>query len=134
MKNIKQNKGFTTADIVVAVIIITIFVAIIANVFYNYYLTSSAKNRNAIATNLIIDILETAKSMKYEDISQESIEAQIENQSIPKEYTVTAELSKYNEIEGNYAKEDLIKILKVKVEYRLADKTEKIEISTLLTK
>lgn len=134
----KNNKGFTTADVAIAIIIITIFVGIITTVFYNFYLTSTSKNRNAIATNCIIDVIEQAKSMKYEEVNQDNINLLVEDLlskgSIPNGYTVTAEVQKYNETEGNTDKQDLIKILKVKVEYMLSNKTEKIEISTLLTK
>lgn len=134
INNIKKNKGFTTADIAIGIIIIVIFIGIITTLFYNFYLTTSAKNRNAIALNYVIDIIEEAKIMKYDEVAQESIETLITNLDIPKSYTITAELQKYNETEGNLEKLDLIKILKVNVEYSIGNKNEKIEISTLLTK
>lgn len=135
---IKQNKGFTAQDIVISIIIIVIFVSIITTLFYNFYLSTSAKNRNAIALNCIIDLIEEAKMLKYDQLDQTKIEELLGtlklNKTIPNGYEVTVELQKYNELEGNTDKKDLIKILKVKVQYLVGQKTEKIEISTLITK
>jgi len=36
--SIKKNRGFTTADIVVAIVVMMIFVGMIATLFYNFYL------------------------------------------------------------------------------------------------
>lgn len=135
---IKKDKGFTTADIVTSVIIIMIFIGTITTLFYNFYLSNTAKSRNAMATNCLIDVIEEIKSMKYEDINQDNINLLIQkfqtDKTIPNGYTVTVEVQKYNETEGNTDKKDLIKVLKTKVEYIVGQKTEKIEISTLLTK
>lgn len=140
---VKENKGFTTADIVISIIVIMIFVGMITTLFYNFYLTTSAKNRNSIATNYIIDVIEEIKSMNYEDVQPDTnethtINAVIQNlevtNNIPKQYKITAEVQKYNELEGNTNKKDLVKMLTVRVEYTVGKKTEKIEISTLLTR
>lgn len=49
-------------------------------------------------------------------------------------YAVTATLKRYDEIEGNQDKKDLIKILTVKVEYTVNNKSEKNEITRLIIK
>lgn len=135
---IKQNKGFTSQDVVISIIIIVIFVSIITTLFYNFYISTSAKNRNAIALNCIIDVIEQAKMLNYDELDQtkigELLETLTSNKTIPNGYEVNVELQKYNELEGNTDKKDLIKILKVKVQYLVGQKTEKIEISTLITK
>ncbi len=55
-------------------------------------------------------------------------------ETIPKGYTIKTELQKYNEIAGNENKKDLIKILKVKVEYTVGNKQENLEITRLITR
>ncbi len=143
MRNLKKNTGFTTADIVVAIIVMMIFVGLITTLFYNFYLTTTARNRNAMATNYIVDVIEEIKAMNYDDISgdtennnsiNELIQQLEVNKKIPKEYTITGKVQKYNEIEGNTDKKDFVKILTVAVEYNVGKKAEKIEISTLITK
>lgn len=135
---INQNKGFTSQDVVISIIIIVIFVSIITTLFYNFYISTSAKNRNAIALNCIIDVIEQTKMLNYDELDQPKIEELLNtlklDRTIPNGYEVSVELQKYNELEGNTDKKDLIKILKVKVQYLVGQKTEKIEISTLITK
>lgn len=137
-KKYKDNKGFTTTDIIVAIIIIILFVSIITNAYYNYYLSSQAKTRKTMATNIIIDVIENVEMMLYDDISTNSINELVENLkqngTIPNSYTVTTSLEKYNEIAGNEDKKDLIKILKVNVEYTISKKQENLEITRLITR
>lgn len=136
INKINSNKGFTTADIAVTIVIIILFIGMITTIFYNYYLSVSAKNRNAIATSCVIGIIEEIKTMNYEEIDQitieQTIEKMIQDGTIPSGYNPTAEITKYNETEANTDKKDKIKILKVTIEYSLSNKTEKIEISTLI--
>lgn len=49
-------------------------------------------------------------------------------------YSVTATLKRYDEIEGNEDKKDIIKILTVKVEYIVNNKPEKNEVTRLIIK
>ncbi len=141
--SIKKNRGFTTADIVVAIVVMMIFVGMIATLFYNFYLSTTAKNRNAMATNYIVDVIEEIKAMNYDEVQKDTQDSNSINnliqqleatKQIPKEYIITGEIQKYNETEGNTDKKDLVKILTIRVEYSLGKKTEKIEISTLLIK
>lgn len=143
MQNIKRNKGFTTADIVVSIVVLMIFVGMITTLFYNFYLSTTAKNRNAMATNYIVDVIEEIKAMNYDEVQKDTQDSNSINnliqqleatKQIPKEYIITGEIQKYNETEGNTDKKDLVKILTVRVEYMVGKKTEKIEMTTLVTK
>ena len=134
----KNNRGFTTADIVVGIIIIILFISIITTSFYNYYLSIQSKNRKTLATNSIIDVIENVEIMNYDDITIDSVNNLI-NQltlegNIPNGYKVTAILQKYNETEGNENKQDIIKILTVRAEYTVNSKQENIEIKRLILK
>lgn len=141
MKNKKicmDNKGFTATDIIISVIIIVLFVSIITSSFYNYYISTQAKNRKTMATNTIIDVIENVEMMNYDEVTLDSVNDLIEkltsDGTIPSGYAVSASLQNYNEIAGNEGKKDLIKILKVKVEYDISDKQENFEITRLITK
>lgn len=134
-----SNKGFTTAEIIISIIIIILFTSVIVSAYYNYYISVQSKNRKTIATNIIIDIIENVEIMKYDDVNQDSINILIEelknNGTIFKTgYTVTATLQKYNEIEGNQDKQDLIKILNVKVEYLINNIRQTNEVTRLIIK
>ncbi len=68
-----SNKGFTTAEIIISIIIIIIFTSIITSAFYNYYISIQSKNRKTIATNIVIDIIENVEMMKYEEVTQDKV-------------------------------------------------------------
>lgn len=137
-KKLKKEEGFTTADIAVSVILLVMFVSVIASAFYNYYLTINAKNRNAIATNVIIDVIEFVKIKEYEEVANENtikwIQELYANKTIPNQYKVTMQVQKYNEMVGKQGKQDIIKKLTVQVEYPVGQQTKKIDTSTLIIK
>lgn len=68
-----NNRGFTTVEIIISIIIIIIFTSIITSAFYNYYVSIQSKNRKTIATNIIIDIIENVEMMKYENVNQDTV-------------------------------------------------------------
>lgn len=135
--NIKKiyanNKGFTTSDIIISIIIIIAFVSIITSGFYNYYTSIQGKNRRTIATNAIIDVIENIEMMNYEDITVSLVDNHIKeltyDGTIPEAYTIDVTIENYNEIPGNENKKDLIKILNVKISYNVR---ENIEITRLI--
>lgn len=135
-KHIDQ-RGVTQADIIISVIIIVLFVSVITTGFYNYYKSIQSKNRVAVATNIVIDVIENIEMMEYDQINNNSIITLLEKLktegTIIDPYIVTASIQNYNEIEGNSEKKDLIKILKVKVEFN-DDHKQDFEITRLITK
>lgn len=135
---LKDNKGFTMADITISVTIILIFVSIIVTAYYNYYLSITSKNRNTIATNCIIDVIENIEMMQYEDINEENVNKKVQElykkKIIPNQYEISVVVEQYNTTEGNESKKDLIKTIKVTVQYEIGKKIQKLEISTLITK
>lgn len=134
---LKSNKGFTGTDIVISLIVLVMFTGVLVTTFYNYYLSISAKNRNAIATNCIIDVIENIQMVPYENIDEqkvnEIIQALYNNNTIQDQYTVTAKLEKYNEMPGNEQKYDVIKKITVNVKYNVGNNERQIEISNLIT-
>lgn len=132
-----NEKGVTSVEIIISVIIIVLFVSVITTAFYNYYKSTQSKNRVTMATNVIIDVIENVEMLPYDEVSTETVNNVIENLkadgTIQEQYTVNATIQKYNETEGNTEKKDLIKILRVKVTYT-ENKEENIEITRLITK
>jgi type II secretory pathway pseudopilin PulG len=134
----KLNRGFTTIDIIISIAIIMIFTSIITALFYNFYITTTARSRNAMATNYIISVIEKVKTMDYDEVNTSRVNTLISdwtnNKTISSGYTITSEVTPYNSTAGNEDKENIIKILKVTVKYKIGANQEKIEISTLITK
>ena len=133
----RSEKGFTTADIIVSLMVIVIFVGIIASGFYNYYIASTGVSRNSAALSYTIDVIETVEEMNYADVTEQSVNEKIQqlysSNTIQEGYEVTATVQKYNETPGNTEKSDFIKTLTVTVRYEVGKKTEQIQISRLIT-
>ncbi len=53
-----NERGFTTVDISIAMIVVAMFVTIMGSVFYNVYLSSTEAKRTATALNYGVDIFE----------------------------------------------------------------------------
>ena len=133
-KKFINNKGITTGDIVISVIIIIIFVTIITNSFYNYYISVESKKRKTIAVNTVIDIIEGVEAMKYSEVNDTSVKALVDNIVKDKAYVVTTTVQNYKDMPNNSEKQDVIKILNVKIEYLVNKKEEVFEVKRLITK
>ena len=152
--NFRQNKGITGADLSIAVVAIIIFVSIITTLFYNVYMMNQKTARNVQATELISSIFEKIETLSYEEttIAEQSTLLQklqelnitiTSNDSTTQNlvgkkggYIITLNIKKYNELEENTDKnlEDIIKIINVKIEYKIGENIENVEMSTLKIK
>ena len=159
---LKQEKGFTGVDLTIAVIILMLFVALITTLFYNVYLSSSSTKRSATANSYIIDVFEQIDRMTYEEVLQDNIvnastdtfiqtlqaklieNSKIDNVLVKRGMTQDGNLSKpfqlevsvtnYNQTEGNTDKKDLVKMISVRMKYKVGKKIETIESKRLKTK
>lgn len=78
MKNkIKNHKGFTTIDIVIGVIILTIFVPVISTLIYNIGMSTTETKRSAKAVNYATQYIEYAK-METSPINTEDLKSKID--------------------------------------------------------
>ena len=66
----KSQKGFTTVDVIIAVIIFAIFVPLI---IYNIGISSKSIERTAKAVNYATQYLENAKIIGYENITESNL-------------------------------------------------------------
>ena len=139
----KNEKGFTGIDIVVSVIIITIFIALIANLIANINLKSTGIERKSEATSYAVQEIEKIKAqgykMDYEDKGVSNIDV-LEEQDI----NINGKFSGYHKktiikdyvlIQNDSTKEaNLVKEITVQISYLLANKEQKVEISTVVVK
>lgn len=148
-KFLKNNKGLTGADAILAIALIILFSGIIATISYNIYITSNSLKRSSQAIEYITSIFENAKKMDYEDVIKEKLVQEFnedycdkacayysegEDKKDDKPYKVKISVEKYNEQEENKDKKDLIKEIKVTVKYKLGTKEQTIEMKTVKTK
>lgn len=148
--NFKNSDGFAASDAIMAIIIITIFTAIIATLTYNIYLSNTSLKRMSKANNYIVDIFEYIDKTYYEEVNQENVKKYFNekyyydsDKVTPKEnaeveavgkddeesntpYRVIVNVQNYNEMEGNNNKLDLVKEITTTVKYKLGNKEQEI--------
>ena len=143
----KSEKGFTGIDITIALIIVLLFMSLISVLLFNITKSSKSIERESEATYIATAIIESFKSKNYEDIkltSEVNITNYLDsnnNQIIPVKTSGTVDLNDNrilieqgytaNVIVVNYPEdEDLVKIITVRVQYKLAAETKTVELNT----
>lgn len=135
----KSQNGFTGIDITVAVIIITLFMSIIATVFFNLNLTATSLERKTEATYIAIDVLEKIKALDYDEIVQDiQLIKDIKQNSEKEGYSIDVKIENYTnqtniDVNDNEI-DDLVKTIIVKVEYKVGKNTENVELKTTVTR
>lgn len=131
--NLKQNKGVTLADAIIAITIFMIFTGLIITISYNIYLQSNFVKRNSSATNYIVDLFEYAQVLEFKDVTTEKLEEYI-NQ---KEGISTLDNSSKGykmKIFVKENKEGYIKQIDATVSYKIGKKEKSVTMSTLINK
>lgn len=130
--DLKQNKGITLADTIIAITIFMIFTALVITISYNIYLQSNFIKRNSTATNYIVDLFEYAQSLNFDDVKIKNLEEYVESKSYKGyEMQISIETPKINDEE---IKEGYIKQIEVTVTYKLGNKENSVSMSTLINK
>lgn len=151
---IKQERGFTGVDILIAVLIIALFTGLISSISYNIYLSNSSIKRMSKARDYIVDMFEHIDKTYYDDITKEKlvkyfndkyyykddgstpksdaeVKMQEEQEEITTPFKAEINIVKFNEIEGNEDKLDLVQEITMKVTYTLGNKEQKIEMKKI---
>lgn len=149
---LKEQKGFAASDALIAVLIIALFSGLIAAISYNIYLSNASLKRMSKANSYIVDMFEYIDKTYYDDVTQENLASYFNNKyyyeqdgTTPKSnsevklktsaeenvntpFKAEVTIVKYNEIEGNTYKFDLVKEITMKVSYKLGNKDQVIEM------
>lgn len=134
--NFKSEKGLTGIDITVAVIVLTLFVAIITSLFYSINLTSLAIERKKEATSIAIKIIEELKVTDF-NLLEEQEKAEYYKDAEGKETPYYKEIiiTDYADMEGNTDKvKGLVKKVTVKMSFKVGKNTEAVEFSIIRKK
>lgn len=147
--NLKSEKGFTGIDITVALIIMTLFISIITVVLYNMTKESKEMERNSEATYIATDIIEKFKALNYDNVNitnnaenenyvsieqyNDANQNKIDGITIPDGYIVSIKVEQYRP-EGETLNIDLVKTVKVKVEYKVGKEVKNVKLKTTLTR
>ena len=130
IKKIKTNKGVSLVDVGIAIILITMFAAIIGNMFYIIYLNVAKIRLDAITINYAVKILEDTDKFSYEEVDNEFITKN--GYDLPKNIKAIINVEKYSD--KNPDKEDIIKIITLTINYTLENDTQEFTFKKLKIK
>lgn len=140
---IKEEKGFTGIDIAISLIVITIFIAMIANLIANINLTAQDTNRKTIATSYAVQEIEKIKAQGYLDSYDSKGRAK---EDILKEEDIYngSEFTGYNKkilirdyvlvVNDTTKKSNVVKEITVNISYKVGNKEKNVKISTYVAK
>ena len=128
MKNIKSNRGVSITDVVIALIILTIFTGVIGNLIYQIAYNNAALRVNAIAADYAVKEAEYIDKIAYEDVqtSNEKI-TQINGENVLDAFIIKLDVEDYKA--NDETKQDIIKKVTITVNYNILkdEKSYKIE-------
>ena len=144
--NLSSEKGITIIDIILSVILISIFITIITVISGNIEKSNSNIQRDNEALYYAIDTIETVKGIDFTILPKLGTQ---KIQNIPKlsdgyiidedgentPYYRTVTVQDYTETEEGKGKEpEILKKITVEIQYRQDNKDRKITLSTIKTK
>ena len=143
MKIFKNEEGITGVDITIAIILITIFVSIIATLFYNIQKTSTELERETIATSYAVEIIEEIKALGFEQLPNVDEGNQIsgyedkyiEDNGEDTPYYQTVRVEDYSQISNDEEVEpEMLKKVTVTVSYKVNNTNKEITLSTMISR
>ncbi len=127
--NWKNEKGITTIDVTVSIILITLFVALIAVLIYNVNQNSDSIERRAEATNYVINAIEEIKTTNFDNL--QNSEQNIGDTGYYEKITVIDYVDLKKE---DFIMSGLVKKVTVEVSYKDGNTTQTVDLSTIRTK
>jgi len=139
---VKNQKGFTSAVVIVAIAIIALFVGLVATISYNVYLASVSSSRISRANYYIVTIFERIERTPFEGVDENEIVAFFNttyaptaraNSSEHSAYRVTISVEYYEPPPGNPnpSIEGLIKEITMTVQYNVGGREQTIEMTRI---
>lgn len=140
---VKNEKGLTGVDITISIVVMTIFMAMIANLIVNIKLNTQDIKRKSTATSYAVQEIEKIKAQGYIN-DYDSIGINSEETLKDEDIYNNSEFSGYHKkvtikdyvlvINNNTKTKDIVKEITVEISYKLGSKDKKIVISTYVSK
>ena len=134
LKKCKQNKAVMGVDIVVSIVVLSLFAGIIAGMFAELFIQNVPIRMDAIAVNYAVTILEDTDRLSYAEVTTENMMKNVEEGRyyMADNYTANIEVTNYSDMDSS--KEDIIKIVKVTISYTLRNQEYSYTVQKLKIK
>lgn len=142
--HIKEEKGIAGTDIAISIIIITIFIALIANLIVNINVNSKEIERKTMATSYAIQEIEKVKNQGIISYIGKGIEEEyiVEEDIVEEDIVEGEEFTGYHKtiivrdyilIKNDTKKQkDILKEVTVEISYKVGNNEKNITLSTYI--
>lgn len=127
IKKLKSNKGFTMQDVIIGMVILTVFAGTIAGSYLAIYKIQAETQMTAVASLYGIQILENIDRKAYEDVKNGMENTYRQDYDISDKVGLKIEVSPYDT-------EDTLKMVKLTLTYEIAGNTEELVLEKLKVK
>ena len=148
---IKNQEGFTSIDLTVSIILITLFVALIVAIMYTINANFISIERRTEATNYAINEIESLKAQNFEDLQDTPTDGTNDfvnmtdkegerNTAIGKTTSFSKKITiiDYSNLPENQGDDTivsgLVKKVTVEIAYKEGDEIKTVELSTVIAK
>ena len=137
----KNQKGYTGVDIAISVVVITIFIALIGTLIFNFNSGSDEMEYKSKALDYAINEIENIKTTDIDDIKsvvETEIKENTEGTGFYKKIDVVDASSEDIISESDLGEREripgLVKKVTVTVSYKFRNQTKSVELSTIISK
>ena len=130
-RRIKSNKGFTMQDLIIAIMILLLFVGTIGGTYLAIYQLQADTKLDSVATLYMIQMLEYKQKIGYDEV-ENGIEEILRTQfNIPSRFAIKIDVFSYLPSSNS---EDLVKTVKLTMNYIFQEQERNLVITTLKVK
>ena len=124
---LKSNRGVTITDVVVAVIILSVFTGVVGNLYYLIAKNNNLIKYNTVAVYNAIKIAEDIDKISYDEVTEDLNTNIKDRYNIPEGFSAQVKVVKYSDEDST--KQDIIKRVKKTIKYKFLkeDKTYNLE-------
>ena len=132
----KNQKGYTGVDIAISVVVITIFIALIGTLVFNFNSSSNEMEYKSKALDIAINKIEEIKALEIGNINNEAKQELNENKGFYQEVKVidATELQEISDDSEIKQISGLVKKVTVTVSYNFRNQPKSVELSTIVAK
>ena len=117
---VKEDRGFTSVDITIAMLVIIIFVSISTSLMYSVYVSQTEARRTATALNYAVDVFEAIGTMQYSEVTKSNVINKLGK--VDNSYTIDIDIN-----DNEYPNE--IKLITLRITYKTSSKdTQTLEL------
>lgn len=127
VKKLKSNRGVTMQDVIIGMVILTVFAGTIAGSYLAIYKIQAETQMTAVATLYGIQILENIDRIAYEDVNNEMENTYRQAYDISEKVGLEIQVSQYDD-------KDTLKLVKLTLTYEIAGNTEELVLEKLKVK